>query len=54
MENMLATQNINFILVFLEGILSFLSPCILPLIPVYIGYLAGNGKKEQEDRNNLL
>ncbi len=49
MQNLLVTQNINFILVFLEGILSFLSPCVLPLIPLYIGYLAGNGKKEKED-----
>ena len=27
--------------VFIQGILSFLSPCVLPLLPVYIGYLAG-------------
>lgn len=45
-ENMLSTENVNFVLVFLEGILSFLSPCVLPLIPIYISYLAGNGKKE--------
>lgn len=36
------TNSINFILVFLEGLLSFFSPCVIPLIPVYIGYLAGN------------
>lgn len=45
MENLLASENINLLLVFLEGILSFLSPCILPLIPIYITYLAGNGKE---------
>ncbi len=39
----------NFILVFLEGFLSFFSPCVLPLIPVYISYLAGNGKKISSD-----
>lgn len=44
MENLLASENINLLLVFLEGILSFFSPCILPLIPIYITYLAGNGK----------
>jgi cytochrome c-type biogenesis protein len=27
--------------VFAQGILSFLSPCVLPLLPVYIGYLSG-------------
>lgn len=35
----------SLMLVFLEGALSFFSPCVLPLIPVYISYLAGNGKK---------
>ena len=37
--------NITSLLVFLEGFLSFFSPCVLPLIPVYISYLAGNGRK---------
>lgn len=37
------TNNVSFLLVFLEGFLSFFSPCVLPLIPVYISYLAGNG-----------
>lgn len=27
----------------LAGLLSFLSPCILPLVPFYLGYLAGSG-----------
>ncbi|MGQ9682588.1 MAG: cytochrome c biogenesis CcdA family protein [Anaerolineae bacterium] len=28
-------------LAFLAGLLSFLSPCVLPLVPIYIGYLSG-------------
>ncbi|MHB8629159.1 MAG: cytochrome c biogenesis CcdA family protein [Aggregatilineales bacterium] len=28
-------------LAFLAGLLSFISPCVLPLIPAYVGYLAG-------------
>jgi cytochrome c-type biogenesis protein len=43
------TNGISIILVFLEGILSFFSPCVIPLIPVYMSYLAGNAKKVQED-----
>jgi cytochrome c-type biogenesis protein len=46
---MVGTNSISFILVFLEGLLSFLSPCVIPLIPVYMGYLAGSGKKVNED-----
>lgn len=44
LESMTLTENVSFLLVLLEGFLSFFSPCVLPLIPVYISYLAGNGK----------
>lgn len=30
-----------FLLAFAAGLLSFLSPCVLPLVPIYIGYLSG-------------
>ena len=29
------------IMVFLQGLLSFFSPCVLPLVPLYVSYLAG-------------
>lgn len=34
-------QNITIPLALLAGLLSFVSPCVLPLVPVYIGYLTG-------------
>jgi cytochrome c-type biogenesis protein len=34
-------QNVSLAAAFLAGLLSFLSPCILPLIPAYISYLSG-------------
>ena len=34
-------QSASVITVFLQGLLSFFSPCVLPLLPVYIGYLSG-------------
>lgn len=37
------------ITVFLQGILSFFSPCVLPLVPLYIGYLAGGTKTVDQD-----
>ncbi len=35
--------------VFLQGLLSFFSPCVLPLLPLYIGYLSGGTGKRGED-----
>lgn len=32
---------------FLEGLLSFFSPCVLPLIPLYIGYLTSGTEDEE-------
>lgn len=41
--------NISAITVFLQGLLSFFSPCVLPLIPLYIGYLSGGTGVKGED-----
>ena len=35
----------RYIITFLEGIIAFISPCHLPLIPVYICYFAGGGSE---------
>lgn len=35
--------------VFFQGLLSFFSPCVLPLIPLYIGYLSGGTAVKGED-----
>lgn len=32
---------ISAITVFVQGLLSFFSPCVLPLVPLYLGYLSG-------------
>ena len=36
----------NYIFTFLEGFASFISPCILPLLPVYISYFAGKNERK--------
>ncbi len=36
----------QYIITFLEGFISFISPCMLPMLPVYISYFAG-GKDEK-------
>ena len=35
----------EFLIAFLEGIITFLSPCLLPMIPVYLSYFAGGGER---------
>ncbi len=35
--------------VFFQGLISFFSPCVLPLIPLYIGYLSGGTGSRGED-----
>ncbi|MDO5417833.1 MAG: cytochrome c biogenesis protein CcdA, partial [Lachnospiraceae bacterium] len=35
--------------VFCQGLLSFFSPCVLPLLPLYIGYLSGGTGSRGED-----
>lgn len=35
--------------VFFQGLVSFFSPCVLPLLPLYIGYLSGGTGVRQED-----
>lgn len=39
-----STITVSFLLVFIEGLLSFFSPCVIPLIPIYMSYLAGNAE----------
>ncbi len=36
----------DFFLTFLEGVISFISPCMLPMLPVYISYFAGGADKK--------
>ena len=33
---------ISALAVFVQGLLSFFSPCVLPLLPLYLGYLSGS------------
>lgn len=39
-------NNVSLILAFSAGLLSFLSPCVLPLIPAYVSYLTGSAISE--------
>ena len=53
-------DSISVIMVFIQGMISFFSPCVLPLLPLYIGYLAGGTTvyvrdgEAQYDRKKVL
>ena len=38
----------EFVITFLEGFVSFISPCMLPLLPLYISYFAGGADKKHK------
>lgn len=40
------SSNLNFLIAILAGVLTFLSPCILPLLPAYFSYMAGTTATE--------
>ena len=35
----------QYLIAFLEGIITFISPCLLPMLPIYISYFAGGGQR---------
>lgn len=51
--------NMTLLALFLEGLLSFFSPCVLPILPIYVGILGGQGTPDglespQKQRQQLL
>lgn len=45
----------QYFIAFLEGIITFISPCLLPMLPIYISYFAGgkDGNRKQVMKNAL-
>ena len=50
------SQNVTVVLAFTAGLLTFLSPCVLPLVPVYLSYLTGStiGGEEAPKRSTVF
>lgn len=44
----------DFFIIFIEGLASFLSPCVLPMLPMYISYFAGQDKNLRKTIINSL
>ena len=46
-------SDISALASFLEGVLSFFSPCVLPLLPVYFSFLSG-GNADRDENGNII
>ena len=44
----------QYLILFLEGIITFISPCLLPMLPVYVTYFAGSEGGRVETLKNSL
>lgn len=44
----------EYVITFIEGIASFISPCVLPVIPIYISYFAAESKSMKKSIINSL
>lgn len=40
----------QYLIVFFEGIVTFVSPCLLPMLPVYVSYFMGSEEQEKKGR----
>ena len=44
----------EYFLTFLEGIASFISPCLLPMLPIYISYFSGSDSEKNKALKNSI
>lgn len=42
----------QYFISFLEGIITFISPCLLPMLPIYISYFAGNTSNSGTEKSD--
>ena len=40
----------EYLVTFLEGVITFISPCLLPMLPIYLSYLAGGKDTDKKSR----
>ncbi len=48
------SEEINIFIAFGAGVLSFISPCVLPLYPAFLSYITGMSLNEIKDENKML
>lgn len=41
----------NYLITFLEGVITFVSPCLLPMLPIYVAYFAGGSRGAEQGQS---
>jgi cytochrome c-type biogenesis protein len=49
----MGTESVGLVVAFVAGVLSFLSPCVLPLVPSYVSFITGLSLDELESRRRV-
>jgi len=44
---------VDFAITFLEGVITFVSPCLLPMLPIYVAYFAGGAERANSGSSSL-
>ena len=47
-------STVNLGIAFLAGMLTFVAPCVLPVLPAYIGYISGISLQQREQEHKVL
>ena len=47
------SQDISLLIAFFAGIFSFLSPCVLPIVPGFISYILGKSFADIQDASQI-
>jgi cytochrome c-type biogenesis protein len=48
------SSNVNILTAFFAGVVSFISPCVLPLIPAYLSFLTGSSLEELKAQTDAV
>lgn len=54
LDQVTSLSPVSALIALVGGVLSFVSPCVLPLVPLYLGYMGGSAIGEPEQRRATL
>ena len=43
----------TYLITALEGLVTFISPCLLPMLPIYLSYMAGGSTQDKKQQSKM-